>query len=260
MTDCKYDALIFDVDGVLLDVSKSFPEVIRISVIDAFHILCSGEIDSQGYTAEHEKILKLHGAFNDDYDLAWALATITAASGHKKLSEAFPSPAQLAKELETFTGNVKSWVMQRYGALIPYAEFRAHCNDLYLGTGKTNGLHLLETPLLHTAWQKLSLPAALYTGRDLPELACAFESLGWKDFPKEHIIHSETGICKPSSLGLEILCDRLNAQNPLYFGDTASDLIAFNAFGKGTFVAIGQMLTAEKLHFENCDEALAALL
>lgn len=255
----KFDALIFDVDGVLLDVSKSFPEVIRISIIDAFKKYCNGEIDSGGYSPEHEKLLKMHGAFNDDFDLAWALATITAASGRKKLSEAFPAPKQLALELKTFSGTVKQWVENRYGNLIPYAEFRSHCNELYLGTEQKDGLYLLETALLHTSWQNLPLPAALYTGRNPRELACAFHCLGWKDFPKELIIHSETGICKPSPRGLQILCERLNAQNPLYFGDTASDLMAFKAFGKGTFVAIGTMLDSEKLRFENCDAALDAL-
>ena len=31
----KADALIFDIDGVLLDVTKSFPEVIRLAVVQA---------------------------------------------------------------------------------------------------------------------------------------------------------------------------------------------------------------------------------
>jgi len=256
MNKTIFDALIFDVDGVLLDVSKSFPEVIRTSIIDAFVRYCNGEVDCVGYTPEHEQLLKLHGAFNDDYDLAWALATITAANGHNKLSQAFPTVEKLSLELKTFSGDVKSWVTERYGMLIPYAEFRAHCNDLYLGTKEKKGLHLLETPLLNSDWEALPLPAALYTGRDLPELECAFESLQWRNFPQELIIHRETGICKPSPRGLEILCERLGAKNPLYFGDTASDLMAFNAFGKGTFVAIGTLLPNVSLRFANCDDAL----
>lgn len=256
MKQTKFDALIFDVDGVLLDVSKSFPQVIRTSIIDAFSHYCNGEIDCDGYTKEHEKLLKQHGSFNDDYDLAWSLATITAADGHKKLSEAFPTVEKLTHELETFSGDIKNWATARYGNLIPYEEFRAHCNDLYLGTKEEKGLHLLEIPLLNCEWQALPLRAALYTGRDMTELNCAFESLNWHDFPKELIIHRETGICKPSPIGIQLLCERLGAKNPLYFGDTASDLIAFKAFGHGSFVAIGNLLPEVQLRFKNCDEAL----
>jgi len=256
MAENNFDALIFDVDGVLLDVAKSFPEVIRVSIIDAFSCYCNGEIDSAGYTPEHEKLLKLHGAFNDDYNLAWALTSITAANGSKQLSKAFPTVEKLERELKTFSGDVKSWVTTRYGRLIPYEDFRAHCNDLYLGTKEMPGLHLLEKPLLNSDWSKLPRPAAIYTGRDLQELTCAFESLHWQNFPTELVVHRETGICKPSPKGLQLLCEKLNATNPLYFGDTASDLIAFNAFGKGSFVAIGNMLSDVELRFDNCDDAI----
>ena len=256
----KIDALIFDVDGVLLDVSRSFSEVIRRSILDGFVRFCGGEADSEGCTPEHEKIMKRHGAFNDDYDLAWSLLSITAAAGGKKLSQAFPTPEKLAAELESFSGSVREWTLERYGALIPYKEFRGYCDDLYLGTKDSKGLYMLEKPLLHAKWNELPLPAGLYTGRDLKELACAYESLGWEPLPKENVIHRETGICKPSPEGLEILCKRFGAENPLYVGDTASDFKAFKAFGKGVFAAIGSLLPEAENSFADCDEALEKLL
>ncbi len=265
MTDSKclynreFDALIFDVDGVLLDVSRSFPEVIRRSIRDGFVSFCGGETDSEGYTPEHEKILKLHGAFNDDYDLAWSLLSMAAADGSKRLSQAFPPPKKLAEELKTFSGSVKEWTLARYGALIPRKEFRKYCDDLYLGTKDSKGLHLLETPQIHAKWNEMPLPVGLYTGRDRKELACAYESLGWQPLPEENVIHRETGICKPSPKGLEILCERFDAENPLFFGDTASDMMAYNAFGKGVFVAIGCLLQEAENRFADCDTALKAL-
>ena len=252
--------MIFDVDGVLLDVSRSFPEVIRRSIRDGFVSFCGGETDSEGYTPEHEKILKLHGAFNDDYDLAWSLLSMAAADGSKRLSQAFPPPKKLAEELKTFSSSVEEWTLARYGALIPRKEFRKYCDDLYLGTKDSKGLHLLETPQIHAKWNELPLPVGLYTGRDRKELACAYESLGWQPLPEENVIHRETGICKPSPKGLEILCERFGAENPLYFGDTVSDLMAFNAFGKGAFAAIGGLLTETANSFADCDEALEKLL
>ena len=255
MANSAFDALIFDVDGVLLDVSHSFVQVIRQAIFDGFEKYCGGQNDCSGYGKEQERILKLNGGFNDDYDLAWALLCICASTGEKLLSRALPNAQKLSHALENFKGDVKEWVASNYGELIPYGEFRKHCDELYLGTEKKRGLQALETPLLHKNWRDLPLPVGLYTGRDLAELACAYKSLGWEAFPPENVIHRETGICKPSPLGLELLCKRFGAQNPLYFGDTASDLLAYKAFGKGSFVAIGELLDVPH-RFANCDEAL----
>ena len=66
----KADALIFDIDGVLLDVTKSFPEVIRLCIVNGWEKFCGGAADCAGYGPEHEWVMKRHGSFNDDYDLA----------------------------------------------------------------------------------------------------------------------------------------------------------------------------------------------
>ena len=41
----KADALIFDIDGVLLDVTKSFPEVIRLCIVNGWEKFCGGAAD-----------------------------------------------------------------------------------------------------------------------------------------------------------------------------------------------------------------------
>ena len=96
-TNFKADALIFDIDGVLLDVTRSFPEVIRQAVFGGWEKFCGGISDTPGYNAGHERVLKRHGAFNDDYDIAWTLLSMAAASGEKLLSKALPrSPGATA--------------------------------------------------------------------------------------------------------------------------------------------------------------------
>jgi len=250
------DALIFDIDGVLLDVRLSFPEVIRQCVLRGWEMFCCGISDSEGYTEEHERILKRHGAFNDDYDIAWTLLSACARSGRKMLSEAFPSAGALAEELKTFEGDVVSWVTCRYGGLVPRAPVRSFCADLY-GAG---GLHLLETPMVRAHWSDLPLPVGIYTGRNELELELAKESLGWQDFPSAHVVHSDSGVLKPSPLGLRILCERLGSDSPLFLGDTASDMKAQMAFGKGFFAAIGELLPEAPLVFKDTESALASLL
>ncbi|MDO5563488.1 MAG: HAD family hydrolase [Synergistaceae bacterium] len=254
------DMLIFDVDGVLLDVRGSFPEVIRACITKGWEKFCGGAADGNQYTDEHERILKQHGAFNDDYDLAWAMLSMSAATGAKKLSEAFPSPGKLVEEIKTFHGTVREWVVSRYGDIVPRGETRELCNELYTGTESHRGLHLLETPMLAANWKDIPLPVGIYSGRDTHEWTMGKESLGWRDFPDDMTILSDSGITKPSPRGLEILCERAGAKAPCFFGDTASDLFAYNAFGKGLFAAIGGLLPDAEYVFPDTNAAVKAML
>ncbi|MDO5116250.1 MAG: HAD family hydrolase [Synergistaceae bacterium] len=250
------DALIFDIDGVLLDVSCSFPEVIRLAVKGGWQKFCGGESDGGGYCAGHEWALKRHGGFNDDYDIAWTLLSMAAASGEKKLSDALPTPERLEEELKSFFRPLPQWVRGRYGDRVPRAEARALCAGLYGCKGY--GLHLLERPMLKRHWRELGLPVAVYSGRNALEWELAKESLGWEDFPDELIIHSDHGIEKPSPKGLEILCERLGVSSPVFFGDTASDMQAQQAFGVGRFAAVGGLLPEARLRFDTTELAVAA--
>lgn len=250
------DALIFDVDGVLLNVERSFPEVIRQSIQEGWVSVCGRNTDSIGYTFEHEKIFKKHGAFNDDYDIAWTMLSIAAHSGKKKLSEAVPTPEKLSEELMTFEGTVISWVDERYGTPVRRDRVRDMCTELYVGSCGKKGLYSLEVPMLGLHWSEIPLPVGIYTGRNLVEWNLAKNTLGWQDFPEESIIHSDSGIYKPSPRGLEILSERLGCKAPVFFGDTGSDMKAQSAFGRGHFVAIGAFLPEATYIYEQTEEAV----
>lgn len=252
----KADALIFDVDGVLLDVTRSFPEVIRLAVERGWERFCGGAQDCAGYGPALEWVMKRHGGFNDDFDLAWTLLSIAASSGEKKLSRALPSPERLADELRDFREPLVDWVRGKYGEAVPRGEVRAMCAKLY--GDPQSGLYRLEQPMLSGRWDRLGLPVAIYSGRNSYEWELAKKRLGWEDFPDELVIHSDSGILKPSPLGLEILCGRLGASSPVFFGDTASDMKAQAAFGRGEFAAVGRLLPEAENKFETTEEAVAA--
>lgn len=249
------DALIFDVDGVLLDVQESFPEVIRLTVLEGWEKFCGGVSDAPGYTPAHARILKRHGAFNDDYDIVWALLAMSACTGEKRLSQAFPSPERLAEEVKTLNGSLAEWVISRCGDKAPRGDIRAMCARRYFSE-----MYKLETPMLRCHWRELPLPAAVYTGRNGAEWELAKKTLGWKDFPERLVVNSDSGILKPSPEGLRLLCERLGAENPAFFGDTGSDMLAAKAFGRGYFVAVGDLLPDAAFIYETPEKALEALL
>ena len=254
------DALIFDVDGVLLNVERSFPEVIRLGIQTGWETICGGKTDCAGYTADHEKIFKRHGSFNDDYDIAWTMLSIAASSGRNGLSEALPAPDRLNEELRTFSGNVISWISERYADPVPRDAVRKMCTELYFGTEKSPGLYRLETPMLRSHWEELGIPVGVYTGRNLAEWDLAKITLGWQDFPDDRIIHSDTGIYKPSPEGLELLSKRLGCSAPVFFGDTGSDMKAQAAFGRGYFVAIGNLLPEADYIYDDTESAVREII
>jgi phosphoglycolate phosphatase-like HAD superfamily hydrolase len=134
------------------------------------------------------------------------------------------------------------------------------CAELYFGTEEAPGLYRLEIPMLGSHWEELPLPVGVYTGRNLAEWHLAKNALGWQDFPDDRIIHSDTGIYKPSPEGLELLSKRLGCVDPVFFGDTGSDMKAQAAFGKGHFVAIGALLPEAEYIYDHTENAVKEII
>ncbi|MDR3321102.1 MAG: HAD family hydrolase, partial [Synergistaceae bacterium] len=122
------------------------------------------------------------------------------------------------------------------------------------------GMYSIERPLLCSHWSALPLPAYIYTGRNDAEWRLAKKILSWEDFPDDRIIGFDSGVHKPSPEGLARLCENFGHDSPLFFGDTASDRKAWEAFGRGHFIAVGDILKDESPNFHDVEEALFFLL
>jgi hypothetical protein len=206
-------------------------------------------------------VLKRHGSFNDDYDIAWALLNISASrlDGTKKLSRALPSPSELRDAAANCGGDCAPWVRSNFGERFARDKVRAICGEFYFGSGEKPGACASEISLIDGDWKNLPLPAYIYTGRNLREWRAAQRVLGWQDFPDDRVAHSDLGMLKPSPAGLEYICDRFGHRSPIFFGDTMSDKKASDAFGKGLFFAIGPLLTEEPHNFPSVRDAISQL-
>jgi HAD superfamily hydrolase (TIGR01549 family) len=273
MTRDKADGLIFDIDGVLVDVSLSYPMVIRTAIQWAWRFLLGRRVDKTAFRGEHLLISKRHPAFNDDYDTAWALLCAAASTGKESLRAAFPSPKKWEEELARFRGDdIASWVKERFGEAMPRESMRRLCQELYFGQKdmkeilgeeprfvRIKGLYRLERPLVQFHWRALPLPVGIYTGRPLSECRLVLRLLNWEDLPRSHMVTLDDGALKPSPKGLELLCERLSVSNPLYFGDAESDRESLRRFGRGRFIAIGPFLKDDPFHFPDVQSALVSL-
>jgi phosphoglycolate phosphatase-like HAD superfamily hydrolase len=249
------------VDGVLIDAGESFPEAVRMTVEREWR--AGGyECDAPGYSREHNSVLKRHGSFNDDYDIAWTLLNISAHHAERlgnKLSDAMPSPEELGRIIGGCIGSSVDWTRAEFGERFGRRRIRDSCAGAYFGEGESEGTCSLERACLSADWRDLPLPAYVYTGRDEREWRMARRTLSWGDFPDERVVHSGTGMLKPSPDGIDFICGRFGHARPLYFGDTESDRMAQLSSGKGWFVAVGEILTSGELWFGDVSTALSKL-
>lgn len=264
------DILVFDVDGVLVDASRSYPCVVAQSLLWAWIKVLGRIPDCDGFSLRHFSITKTHPAFNDDYDIAWAFINCVAARNTPSLSKSLPSPEEWRDLLDGCVNfDIADWVSRTFSETVPRETMRQVCEEMYFGcdeyeaigetplfTTRRRGLWEEERPLVSFHWKDLPLPVAIYTGRPLKELHLALKLIGWDDFPLCLAVTPDSGITKPSPLGIAMLCEKTGTSSPLFLGDTESDRQALRAFGSGRFAAIGDYLPEEHRRYPRPEDAL----
>lgn len=194
----RTNCVLFDMDGVLVDVGKSYREAMRKSA--------SEFLGKKIPTAAVEKIKSLSG-FNNDWDATYALVKFMQGREIKPLS---------AKEK----------------ASPLYAQLQGIFQKCYLGK-----LMRKETPLVRTstlrALQKRGIKLGIVTGRPKKEAQIAIRRNKWgRFFASKNVIALED--CKkekPDPAPILLAMKKLGAASPLYIGDSISDVAACKAAG-----------------------------
>ena len=222
-----FDALILDMDGVLLDTRRSFTLATLLSARACAERPGLGE---EWTTAEVER-LRLAGGFNNDWDAAAALCLLGPRSRPgpawnalcEKLARGGGGPAAvraLAGEEEWARARRKvEPVFQRL-----YAGPRAF--ELYgLKPAHERGLYEEEAPMATPAeLLETGLPFGIFTGRTREEAELGLHRLGLALPPERLVCDSEPRFRKPGPDGLLVLAEALGARRPLHVGDTVDDL------------------------------------
>ncbi len=220
----KPDAIILDMDGTLVDVSKSYRAAIMAAVNEF-----SGKNIGQGGIDR----LKAIPGFNNDWDVSYALAFGTnnpkevdrQSAGYKKIKETF----QLA----------------------------------YLGKGGEGGLREQEVPLISCedlAALSKKYKFAIATSRPREEALWAMEKFFAGVFEPGMLVGMED--CKeekPSPGPLLEAARRSGAKNAIYIGDSGSDAAAAKS-AKMPFVFIGKERRGQMLWLRNPSDLRKVLL
>ena len=234
----KYDAIIFDVDGVLVDTRRSF----TAAVVDAV----AADTGSHTFTANEAGQLKTIPGFNNDWHVAIAGAAWVRyqsqmpftdfAGGIEQHGGGLPGLKSLVGEYLTaeFEARLTRLAQEAYGGATA-------CRRLY-GFEPVNirqpGQWLEEVPLLSPERAApIASRAGIVTGRSAAEMALAFELLGWQ-LPDEQVaVSDDPALDKPNPAKLAAILRHLASRKAILAGDSRDDLeLVKNARQKGLAV------------------------
>jgi HAD superfamily hydrolase (TIGR01548 family) len=253
----QLDAILLDVDGVILDVSESY----RVCIMEtaqwyAREIL---QLEDNAPLLQGEDIegFKMAGGFNSDWDLTGAAVMFIIAKKVQSKASDTQTVAAHAPGWEYFTSEIK-----RRGGGLPVAEMIvlemltpgqrrdfAHafkprlatqvfqemyggedaCKDLYgfepehiRGDGLyKNEKVLLDVELLKSLSSRYKI--GLLTGRTKSETKLAMKFAGLQ-IPETRWMTDDDGVKKPDGQALLLLREKVDFKFGVYVGDTMDDL------------------------------------
>ena len=233
----QVDAVVLDVDGVLVDVADSY----RRAIVESVERLYGETIDRSAIQQ-----FKDAGGFNNDWDLTAAAALYVLAGGEG-----------LALSIEAFTDRIaeEDGGLDAAEAVVRYALTPNECEDvfdawdpdqlrdvfqmLYLGADLYREIErreprIAEPGFIHDepvvvdeatiAALQADYDVGVVTGRPAAEADIALERAGL-DVPDEHrFTMDDWEAGKPDPHALVALADRFDAERVAFAGDTLDDV------------------------------------
>lgn len=253
----QLDAVVFDVDGVLLDVSESYRVVISQST-QYFLTQVLGLQDTGELLQTNEiELFKFAGGFNSDWDLTTSAVAFLIAkhfrggiSDTQSLREATPTWESFTAEikrrgggpmvaesiiLEMLTPNQRRDFANAYKPKLAIQIFQEMyggtdaCNTLYGFEPeyiKDEGLHQKERALVDTELVSQlagKVRVGVLTGRTRNETQLAMKTARLKINPDFWVTETD-GVKKPDGRALLLAQEKIGFKFAVYVGDTLDDL------------------------------------
>lgn len=248
------DVIVFDVDGVLIDVHQSYPHVICKAVQTYLgEVGFTGEIEA--VRPEETAYFKAAGGFNSDWALAQGMALVYLVKGEafnsrhiEALRHSDPDLAAIARAASAYGGGLSGLEnallnlidlrdLDAVKARWDRARITRLCYEYYAGDlsetvfGVPNetisgpGLMLREKPLVtRQVLERAPFRYGIYTGRNLGETEQALNLAGLTGmFAAEALITENAGVRKPNPEGLFRIARALAPQLMIYCGDNLDD-------------------------------------
>jgi HAD superfamily hydrolase (TIGR01548 family) len=233
----QVDAVVLDIDGVLVDVADSY----RRAVVDAVAAVYGETVsraDVQGF--------KDAGGFNNDWTTTHGVALYVLARRHglaldvgaftdavaargggldaaeAVVADRLDDEAADAVAAAWDTDRLRDVFQQLYLGADLYRELEGGTPDRD-AAGYLHDEPVLVDPETLAALREYAL--GVVTGRPAAEAAIALERVGLGDLPAGHVVAMEdVAAGKPDPEGLRTLADRFDAEAVAFAGDTLDDV------------------------------------
>jgi len=246
----KFDSIIFDMDGVLINETKSYRLAIEMTVNLIFSKLSLSSI-----TQKDIKVIKNYPRFNNDWDVSYVLVNLIEKGINKKdyftqLRPVTPE-ARKTKKYQRIKDIFQSFYLgeklfQEVYNRLPPLSFKRGLN--------LNDSLLIEKMLLNNLTEKYKL--GIVTSRPRFEALFTAKNLNiTPQFIKEAFIVAKEDAAyeKPNPDPLWEIKKRMNVANSVYIGDTINDIIAANKAGIPC-IFIGKTSKAIYKQFNNINQ------
>ena len=267
----ELDAVIFDVDGVLVEVSGSFRQVISLTVQHYFNHVLKVPGQERLVSAEDTGLFKLAGNFNNDWELSKGatafcmMKLIASGNGNTTASEII----SMGPALDEFTGEVgkrgggldnalglvrerlDSPGLKRFEESFDPELIQRIFMEYYAGPKLCGPLYGIEAQHYHGPGMiehevfllNLSLVERLaadgvkfgiLSGRTPEEAAYLFERQGLDKLLEREFILTDDGSIpgKPNPAGLAHLAGKMKFNGGIYVGDVPDDWTVVKRYGQ----------------------------
>ena len=239
MTSLTVDAVVLDIDGVLVDVADSYRRAVVESVMHVYDNTISKEA---------VQLFKNAGGFNNDWELTHAAALYVLARREGLEYDL----ASFTNAIEASDGGLAGAQTVIANAVDPHARERIHdewdrdrltdvFQQLYLGDELYQDLHdgeselnpettgfihdeprLVTTDIIDSLTEKWDV--GVITGRPAAEAAIALDQVGLA-VPDDHLFTMDSDTPgKPAPDALLALAERFDASRVAFVGDTLDDI------------------------------------
>lgn len=259
----QVDALILDIDGVLLDVSRSFPVVVSVTTQYYFERILQWTPRQEFILPSETCLFKQAGGYNSDEEMTFAGVLLYLTKSVRQdtrevdlLREASPTIEEFTGEMARRGGGLKAaeailfdnlsprqrrevsdtWnrrlILQLFQEIYGGADY---CERLYGFAPEyvqDRGYVDREVRILDLArLPKGAIKFAILSGRSSEETQLALERIGLESLIRpEHRMTADALFHKPDPRTIDELRESLQFRRAIYVGDTVDDLGTVHAY------------------------------
>lgn len=267
----RADAVIFDIDGVLVEVRDSFREVISLALQHYFKEVLGVPGETRLVGPDETALFKLAGRYNNDWDLAqgaaaWGLLKLTAGGGDKRNIESLRESSPTLEEFTARIGRegggldntmrlvrreldpeqkaafdrlyrpelIKRIFQEYYAGPALCREFYGFEPEHYKGRGLVENESPIVDPALVGELAGFGMVFGVLSGRTVEEADYVLERLGIERYlhPRGKVVDDGTVPPKPDPDGLIELARRTAFTSALYVGDVPDDWTTVKAYAE----------------------------